>query len=249
VKHNKNSSIRNIFIIFIVSVYSASLNAALISRNNGLAVYDTTLDVTWLSNANLALTESFGLPTDPYDPRLGGRGADPNYIQSNGSTTHQVSNQFINEMNGFNSGSGYLGVNTWRLPTSIDPDPSCTSGDPINGMHDCTGSELGHLALIDFNNDLNHPDRINLFTDFTSGFYWTGTASPDFDGIYDGSRNWAFFMNSGLNVSWYRFDSAYILPVADGDVFASAVPIPAAITLFGPGLFALLHLARSKKKY
>lgn len=140
----------------------------MISRNGGLAVYDTELNITFLANANLALTETFELPTNPNDPRLGGSGDNPNYIHTNGSTTHTVAENYIQEMNLFGI-NGYLGVNTWRLPTSMDPDPTCTGGDPINGLTGCSGGELGHLALIDFNNDINHPDRTDLFTERAEG--------------------------------------------------------------------------------
>jgi hypothetical protein len=38
-----------------------SANAVLETRLGGLAVFDSDLNVTWIANANLGLTETFGL--------------------------------------------------------------------------------------------------------------------------------------------------------------------------------------------
>ena len=67
----------------------------LIDRGNGL-IYDTVLGMTWLADANLAASETFG---------IGG-------IESNGAMSYETAVQFINAMNANN----FKGINTWRLP-------------------------------------------------------------------------------------------------------------------------------------
>jgi hypothetical protein len=48
-----------IAILLILSAGSA--NAALVARVGGDAFYDTVLDITWLADANYAITEDFGV--------------------------------------------------------------------------------------------------------------------------------------------------------------------------------------------
>ena len=54
--------IKNIIGIWgLVIITITAANAALISRLDGQAYYDDVLDITWLTNANLAGTNSFGV--------------------------------------------------------------------------------------------------------------------------------------------------------------------------------------------
>jgi uncharacterized protein (TIGR03437 family) len=90
----------------------------------GQTVYDPVTNVTWLANANLAATNSFGLPpcTSPTSPAL--------CVDPDGAMTLASANQFIANMN---SGAGYLGQTNWQLP----PMETCTgyncadSGNPL----------------------------------------------------------------------------------------------------------------------
>ena len=48
--------------LFVVALNATAVaNAALVSRLNGQAIYDTDLNITWLADANLAATDSFGV--------------------------------------------------------------------------------------------------------------------------------------------------------------------------------------------
>lgn len=218
---------------------SSSAQAALLSRLSGQAIYDTVLDVTWLANANLALTETFGLPTqNDYI------GASPEYIDTRfGTTTYTVAAAYVSQMNAYSGGSGYLGVNTWRLPWTPQTDPTCQGSDPYNGYDGCTGSELGHLFLVEFGGSLSDPDAA-LYSNLTGGLYWSGSVDSG-----DSMRSWATFASShiGRQVSWYWYDSAKILPVADGDVFAT--PVPAAGYLLLSGLVTMVGTARLRSQF
>ncbi len=72
-------------------------DAALFDRGNGL-IYDDVLNVTWLQDANLAASNTFGISHAPAGSYYSAQG----YIQ------------LMNEYNG----TGYLGYNDWRLPNS-----------------------------------------------------------------------------------------------------------------------------------
>lgn len=79
----------------------------------GQTVYDPLSNVTWLANANLAATNTFGLATCkvPGTPKF--------CVNQDGAMNSDSAAQFISNMNAYN-GSGYLGQTHWQLPT-VDP--------------------------------------------------------------------------------------------------------------------------------
>jgi uncharacterized protein (TIGR03437 family) len=87
-------------------------------------------NITWLTNANLAATNTFGLPTckDPTTPAI--------CVAPDGAMTFASASQFIGNMNTFN-GTGYLGQTDWQLPT-IDsgcPGYNCAGNqDPMGNL-------------------------------------------------------------------------------------------------------------------
>jgi hypothetical protein len=83
----------SILFAFLILV-SAPGYADLINRGNGL-IYDTVLNITWLQDANLAATNTFGIT---------GWNANRN--------SWDATQDWIAAMNAAN----YLGVSTWRLP-------------------------------------------------------------------------------------------------------------------------------------
>ncbi len=62
------------------------------------AVYDSVLDITWLANANLADSSTFGVGSI--------------HIHTNGRMSWDKANEWITSMNTAN----YLGVKSWRQP-------------------------------------------------------------------------------------------------------------------------------------
>jgi hypothetical protein len=68
-------------------------------------------------------------------------------------------------------------------------------------------------------------------------YYWSGTK-------LDSDFTWTFFFFSGVQVSIDHF-SIYGWAVRSGDV--SAVPVPAAIWLFGSGLLGLIGISRRQR--
>jgi len=130
------------------------------------------------------------------------------------------------------------GITGWRAPKNNNT--NCSS---VN----CTDSELGNL----FYNVLGgvaftplestHNDNYYLFDNIQDSLYYSW---PN----YSSTIYWVFDMHSGRQLTTPRITNGYIWAVHDGDVGVSAVPVPAAVWLFGSGLIGLAGLAKRKEK-
>jgi hypothetical protein len=137
--------------------------------------------------------------------------------------------------------SVYGTFDDWRLPTTLQPDPSC-SNENIAGSYgyNCTGSEMGHLYNVD-------GAQLGLFTSLynLNGLYW----SSSFPELYpDLASDFQFINSSGEGVGYQGLNSkgrlSYALGVMDGDI--AAVPVPAAVWLFGSALAGLGWMRRKQ---
>ncbi len=124
---------------------STSANAALVSRLNGQAVYDTDLNITWLADANYAYTSGYAFST------------------SGGMNWTQAKT--------WAAGLTVDGISGWRLPTY---DESC-SGYNCTGseMGHLFYNELGGVAGQSIST--THNVNYNLFQNVQPNTYWTGT--------------------------------------------------------------------------
>ena len=154
-------------------------HAALYVTPNGLAVYDSTQNITWLRDANLAATNTFGAP-----------GIQPGGIMLDWPTAQG----WVTAMNAAN----YLGVSTWRLPATVEPDPTCSDFQNIGGFPPqgfgggCTASELPHLAEVDgITSSTSTPGP---FFNIQNNLYWSATAfAPDLTG----AAHWHYLYSVG----------------------------------------------------
>ena len=195
-------------------------NAALESRLGGQMVYDTDRNITWLANANLATSEDFGV----------------RFIDPTGYTDADSALNWIGAMNS----SNYLGFNNWRLPTTLQPDPSCGTQDGLGSRGvNCSGGEMGHLFYSELGGKANqdiattHNTNYSLFQNFQSqGFvYWSGTTA----GSQGRGSTWEFDFGKGVQFSGRNLNGAFMLAVRSGDV-VSAVPEPESWILVLSGL-------------
>jgi hypothetical protein len=207
--------------------FSGSLQAALQNRLNGAAVYDTDLNVTWLTNLNLPVTNSFGV--------AGITSAGP----TPGAMTWQTAQNWIAAMNAAN----YLGFSTWRLPTTPQRDPTCTTQDPVNQISsgfNCTSSELGHLFYSELGGQNSkmlsgtHTANYSLFQNVQDGTYWSDTTYPT-----DTFSAWTFSFLNGAEASAVKGSNVfYALAVLSGDVSSPKVLPQFA---FGGGWYSAIY--------
>lgn len=122
-------------------------------------VHDDGANVTWLADANLAASQTFGVAG----------------IAPNGSMPRTVAVQWIAAMNR-HGGKGYLGRSDWQLPPTIRNDGSCSKSDFGLG---CKGSPMGKLyygklGLTEGRPVVAVPDTpVGPFHDLQPYLYWS----------------------------------------------------------------------------
>lgn len=231
------------------------------------AYYDTVLDITWLADANLAASHTFGLPTRV---SLGTYPGDTSGIKgyiagSNGLMNWPGAKFWIDAMNAAN----YLGYNDWRLPTvspvngsayntgfswdgstdvgyNISAPGSAFSGSTASEMAYMYYNTLGNLGFADASGNRPQPgwglSNTGPFVNLSptqNNVYWSGTEAPN--PLYA----WDFSFTNGNQVLDLKNGSFRAWPVRSGDV--SAVPVPTAVWLFGSGLIGLVGVARRRR--
>jgi len=114
-------------------LYLLPMIAGKIAGNPAGTVYDSVSNVTWLANANLAASNTFGIATciDPLTPTI--------CIAKDGAMTSDTATQFIANMNS----TAYLGQKNWQIPPV---DPNCGTfgcSEPANPMGELYYGQFG----------------------------------------------------------------------------------------------------------
>lgn len=200
------------------------------------AYYDTSLDITWLADANFAQTSGY---------------------DADGLMNWANANAWAE---GLNIG----GVTGWRLPTTVDvgnDGPTYTNlfqgvdyGYNITAHSEMTYMyyvTLGNLAFYDTSGTPTGcapycVSNTGLFSGVQPNFYWSSTATaadPDNAFEYYGNA-WLVFYGTGRQVSFYSRNDGYAWAVHSGDV--ATVPEPAGILLLAGGLAGLFGVRRAR---
>lgn len=247
--------------VFLLSV-AINANAALNDLGNGL-VNDTTLNITWLQDANMVKTLC-----DANDPLWQSwPEPDPEVTNNTGRTKAQICTD-DGSLNWFEAeawiahlnSNSYLGYSNWRQPITNQPDATCsyqdTSYNPSQGSrYNCEGSELAHLFNVTLSN-LNYLDNtcfgdclVNTgpFSNFQDYAYWSGTEYAP-----DPTQAWALdVLVGGQGFGSKTTNNISVWPVRPGNVAATPASAPQAVPatgIWGLGLLGLLltYLARRR---
>ena len=171
-------------------VLSGAAQAALVSRAGGTMIYDTTLNITWLSDWNYAQTS--GVDADGLMDRLTAKNWADNLV--------------------------YGGYDDWRLPTSLNADGTgpcegfnCSGSEMGHMFYNNWGASAGS----DFSIGTN-ATNLALFSNVQSDFYWSGTEyAPSSSGAW---RFYTF--NGFQSLDFARIFLLYAVAVLPGDVAA-----------------------------
>ena len=201
------------------------------------AIFFTFISVS----ANAALSSRLGGDA-AWDDQLGITWLTNASLSGANSWANQLS--WIDDLNTAN----HLGFNDWRLASS-----SVTAGVPDAGFQTsivscttnivCPTNELGHMFYYNLGGNLGNVltgtqavDDVTLTGIQT--LYWSGTE-------FNSLNAWTFFFSFGDQYNSGKLAENYGWAVRAGDV--GAVPVPAAVWLFGSGLLGLVGVARRKK--
>jgi len=210
-------------------VLSTSANAALIERLGGMAYYDDVADLTWLADANYSRTQ---------------------YLNSGGTEGYSNGEMTWGEARNWAADLDVAGVTGWRLPRTQVPDPSCEYNN-----YSCTGSEMGNMfynvlggiagySIYDapaVTGNLN----VYLFDNLINNDQYFSSTVVDPDATPGLLQAYTFYFGIGNQSVTYASSPNLAWAVHDGDI--SAVPVPAAVWLFGSGLISLVGFSRRKK--
>lgn len=196
------------------------------------AYYDTVLDITWLADANYAMTSGY---------------------DADGEMNWSTATAWAASLD-------FNGITGWRLPTITDTgtlgcDFSYTGGTDCGYNMDTATSEmasmyydtLGNLAYYSTSGVGDQPGwgltNTGLFSNVQSDDYWSATEYAP-----NTSSAWFFDAYSSYQLAADKTYNFYAWAVHTGDVGASVVPVPAAAWLFGSGLLGLVGMSRTRRR-
>jgi len=190
------------------------------------AYYDTSLNITWLANANYA-------------------GAVMNWTNAN--VWAAALNPYGSGITGWRlptvTDTGTSGCNFAYTGTDCGYNVDTATGEMAHMFY----TTLGDKAY--YNTSGVGPQagwgltNTGPFSNVQSDDYWSATE-------YAPNTSYAWYFNTGYGYQdrYNKTYSLYAWAVHSGDVGATTVPVPAAVWLFGSGLAGLLGMSRKRRR-
>jgi len=187
----------------------------------GQTVYDPTTDITWLANANVAASNTFGLPTckDPTTPTI--------CVAQDGAMTFNSASQFVANMNA----AAYLGQTHWALPTM---DPNCPNYNCEGASNPMGALFYGQFGFSKGMSVVTVPDiAVGPFHNTQPYLYWTCEASTIQDACQaDGpiqNQEWSFSFGSGFQGTDVLANDLYVTAYFVGSRNSTSGPVIAEL--------------------
>jgi len=189
-------------------------------------VYDPNQRVYWLSDANLAANATLRA-------RLGVTGIGPN-----GTMDYQTALEWINALNAYDSGRGYLGHNNWQLPVTPSTDPTCAVAKGNDGNSfgpSCTGSALGSLYSVFLGHTYpqsvvpNFTNTVAPFHNLQPSLYWSET-----DAGVAGQATFSFNIGDAF-ANTVKYNFMHVLPMRHGVIGAATPAGPGTVVPYTSG--------------
>jgi uncharacterized protein (TIGR03437 family) len=184
--------------------------ATLTLSADGLTVYDSLNNITWLADFNSPASNRFGLPV------CSGSAVDTKTcVNPSGSMTYQAAAAWVAAVNAAN----YLGHSNWQLPTAPLVDNTCGFVGPQNNSFgwNCTANAMGSLfysslSLTAPNTAVPIPNNtVGPFRNFQPYQYWSQTIVGD-------SGFGAFSFATGYQGSNTDPNYLYVFPMIQGKI-------------------------------
>jgi hypothetical protein len=250
-----------------LNLAATTAQAALIDRGSGL-LYDDELDVTWLQDANLFISQ-YTADNTIVDTIINNVGTvsghalvASDFDTSDGRMTWWGAQAWAANLS-------YGGYDDWRLPTITDTGASgcdlSTNGTDCGFNSATATSELAHMyfnnlgldALVsttgayqstwgifgDGTGSIGDQNDVGLVENLQADIYWSGSEyAPDPD------RAWDFVTYYGYQYAGNKGSQFYGWAVRSGDVASSnSVPEPGTLALLGLGAIGLRRAHRSSR--
>jgi hypothetical protein len=172
--------------------------AELAAGADGQTVYDSMLNLTWLANANLAATQTFGVSG----------------INRDGSMSWDAAQRWIAAMNA----ARYLGSARWSLPETTLPDNGCSQNPKTAAFgYGCTASQMGHLYYEELGGvkgstiEITHGAAYTKFTNFQPYLYWSATLWTRVP-----NSAFSFSFGNGFQGTNVFANDMYVIPITPG---------------------------------
>ena len=224
--------------VVLLSLTTLNAHAALTSTDGGLGVYDSGINATWTSDANLLGTWEAADPSiistivtaeaAAINTAYGYSLSAINDFGTSGRVTWYGAQAYVDYLNKIDYGNS----TQWALPTTVDSNSSFGYPSP-------SSSQLAELFYSELGGTAGGSIPTNsLFTNEQTYVYWSGTeyaANP--------YGAWGFNTVNGFQYDVSKGNQFYAWAVSPGQVSA-AVPEPSIAWMLLTGLVGLLGLKR-----